>query len=64
LNQTIDFAVNRVYALKNEAVISMKDGFKGRPDVIKPETVEPLVRKYEVTAAYVASEVIDITTGA
>ncbi len=60
----VDFSVNKVYAMKNDATILLRDWFKGKPDVIKAESVEPEIRKYEVTTAFVANEVITITTGA
>jgi len=60
----IDFAVNKVYALKNDASIKMSWGFKWKPDIIMPNSIEPKVRKYEVTTAFVANEVIGLSTGA
>ena len=55
--------MNKLYALKNDATYVMRNGYRGKPDVIKPESVEPLIRKYEVTTAFVADEIITIGTG-
>jgi hypothetical protein len=62
LNQTIQFQANKLYKQRNVPTIEMDTG-SVVPDIMAKDTT-PITRKFIVTTAFVANEVITLSTGA
>lgn len=60
---TIEFQVNKLYKEGQQPDIMLVGGNQ-EPIIVEPVTMEPDVRKFIVTAAFAANEVLTLTTGA
>lgn len=65
VSDTCELALPKMYAERHMPTY-FKEGSTAEADIIAPSTVpsEPVVRKYSVTAAFAANEVITVATGA
>lgn len=63
VNDTIEFQVNKLYYESQMPTLWKEGGVIDR-DVINLEAIEPNIRKFVVTTAFVADEVITLSTGA
>lgn len=65
ITEDVEIAVPKLYALRHEPSYRKKGVGSSKADVIDPGAVphEPLVRRYIVTTAFPASDVLDIITG-
>ena len=63
INDTIGFTVNKMYYERNVPTIYKEGGTLER-DIVGASMIEPTVRKYVVTTAFAADEVITVSTGA
>lgn len=64
INETIQFGIKKVYAARNEGAFVDEDPITPETEIEAASVSTTLIRTYKVTTAFVANEVITVSTGA